>query len=108
VAGSDAGVRGEAGSYLMPVYVYGCNEKNHPRVEVVHGIDEDPAVLCECGAVMHRVPQLFSWGWDAGLMLYENMDDEYRAFRKGGRRGVTELHAKQGERVKSAFEIDDR
>ncbi len=43
----------------MPSYVYGCNKsKKHPRVDVSHGMLDNPSLFCEeCGAGMHRVPQ---------------------------------------------------
>ena len=89
----------------MPVYVYGCDrDKQHPRREVVHGYHDEPVILCKCGAVMHRVPQLFSWGWEAGLVMFDSMDEEYRAIRGGGRQGHQELLAERGELGKSAWE----
>lgn len=42
----------------MPRYVYGCDDKTHQRVEVVHSIAERPLVACPvCHQPMHRVPQ---------------------------------------------------
>lgn len=42
----------------MITYVYACPNPDHPRIEVVHGMTEDPAVPCPtCDQPMHRVPQ---------------------------------------------------
>ena len=69
----------------MPTYVYGCPEdRDHPQQEIVHGMNANPTVKCaECGAVMHRVPQPFRWSMNAGELLTEWMDDNYRRKRAG-------------------------
>jgi len=69
----------------MPTYVYGCPVDNdHPRQEIVHGMNADPVVKCEeCGAVMHRVPQPFRWSMNAGELLTEWMYDNYQRKRAG-------------------------
>lgn len=49
----------------MPEYVYGCADKDHPRVTVVHGMLDSPVVECKvCGEQLHRIPQPFLWGVD--------------------------------------------
>jgi putative FmdB family regulatory protein len=46
----------------MPTYIYGC--KCGQRSEVVHGMTAVVAVSCpDCGAEMHRVPQLTRVNW---------------------------------------------
>ncbi len=46
----------------MPIYVYGCDDKRHPTVEVVRGREEVIQTLCPlCGRTMHRIPQLFGF-----------------------------------------------
>ena len=74
----------------MPVYVYGCDEdKEHERVEVVHGVGEQPVMLCPvCGGEMHRVPQAFRWGRASWDVLAEHMDKKYRAWREKRRKGI--------------------
>lgn len=47
----------------MPVYVYRCGVCDSVDREVSHRMSEDPQVVCVCGDVMFRVPQL------AGLSL---------------------------------------
>jgi len=44
------------------IYVYGCNDKNHPTVEVSHGMKEVITSLsCSvCGQPMHKIPQVFN------------------------------------------------
>jgi len=47
----------------MPKYIYGCDNKEHPRYLVVHGMLENPVLNCEvCGCTMHRIPQTFLFG----------------------------------------------
>lgn len=62
-------------------YVYGCPDKAHPRKEVSHGMSEDPVILCACGKPMHRIPQPFLWGWNAGQHLAVKMSDHYAKLR---------------------------
>jgi hypothetical protein len=48
----------------MPDYVYGCTNKNHPRVEVTHGINDSYLERCKvCGNYLHRIPQPFRFGF---------------------------------------------
>jgi len=47
----------------MPQYVYGCKNRNHPQVNVVHGMLDNPMLECEvCHAPLHRIPQPFQFG----------------------------------------------
>jgi hypothetical protein len=63
-------------------YVYGCDDKEHPRVAVVHGMKENPTLTCSvCGKVMHRIPQPFTWGWHPSVKLIEHMDRRYTEWR---------------------------
>ena len=62
----------------MPVYVYGCSNKEHPTVEKTHGMQEEVIILCKvCGEQMHRIPQPFRWGFDAKMVLLDKIDREY-------------------------------
>ncbi len=47
----------------MPLYIY-RDENGHER-EMVHRMLYGTAVVCECGATMHRVPQLHPINWGA-------------------------------------------
>jgi len=43
------------------IYVYGCNDKNHPTVEVSHGMKEVINLSCSvCDQPMHKIPQAFN------------------------------------------------
>lgn len=69
----------------MPIYIYGCDEnREHPRVEVAHGVNESPSYTCrECGAGMHRIPQPFRFGMQAGQIIVDWLEDNYRRKRAG-------------------------
>ena len=46
----------------MPVYVYRCTG-GHEH-DITHAMSARPRVVCpDCGAVMHKVPQVFSVTW---------------------------------------------
>ena len=71
----------------MPVYVYGCEDKKHGRVDVVHGMTEIVMVACPvCGAKMHRIPQTFRWGFSANSVLM----DKFRQQEEQDRRNPNE------------------
>jgi hypothetical protein len=56
----------------MPQYVYGCKNKAHPRVTVVHPIGEDIILECEvCRGWMHRIPQTFLFGFPPIALIRE-------------------------------------
>ena len=68
----------------MPTYVYGCLNKEHPRVELTHGMNDNPVVKCDvCGAVMHRVPQPARFYMNPEGILLDWMDENYKRFRAG-------------------------
>lgn len=53
-------------------YVYGCNKKEHPRIDVEHRINENPELRCVvCGELLHRIPQRFLWGADPLFIVRE-------------------------------------
>ncbi len=64
-------------------YVYGCPiDKDHPRQEVRHGMNETPRLLCEtCKAEMRRVPQTFTWGHRPFDVLLDRLETKYRENR---------------------------
>jgi len=45
---------------MSPLYVYGCENKDHPTKEIRHGIKEViQSLLCDmCGQPMKRIPQV--------------------------------------------------
>lgn len=69
----------------MRVYVYGCGDPLHERVEVRHNIGENPEIPCPtCGAVAHRIPQQIRGFYQKPEeTLIEWMDDNYRRKRTG-------------------------
>lgn len=73
----------------MPTYVYRC-PKDGRETEMIHGMTDNPAVLCSCGQEMRRKPQVFRWGVLAAHILRDQLHDEYVAMRarKGKRRNV--------------------
>jgi hypothetical protein len=63
-------------------YVYACQNKSHPRVEVRHSMKEDPIIKCSvCHKPMHRVPQVFRLGFNAQEILIDWLDNNYRIMR---------------------------
>lgn len=47
----------------MPLYVYQCTHRGHPKVEVEHKMDYTYLGRCEvCGEYQHKIPQPFQWG----------------------------------------------
>uniref|UniRef100_A0A6M3KRR1 Putative regulatory protein FmdB zinc ribbon domain-containing protein n=1 Tax=viral metagenome TaxID=1070528 RepID=A0A6M3KRR1_9ZZZZ len=81
----------------MPTYVYGCEDTEHPRVEIVHTMDDMPEVVCgQCGAEMHRIPQklagflypmmLVDWMCENALLKRAGKPrpNKYRVTRPGG------------------------
>ncbi len=68
----------------MPTYVYGCskNIQDHPRIEIAHGMHENPVLCCEiCGASMRRIPQSVRVYFNPGEILTEWMDENYKRYR---------------------------
>ena len=68
----------------MPTYVYGCSDsiKEHPRIEITHGMHENPVLCCEvCGAKMQRIPQSVRFYMNPGEILTEWMDENYKRYR---------------------------
>lgn len=60
----------------VPIYVYAC-EADH-RKEVTHSVKVNPEITCgECGLVMHRVPQAFTFYNDPIHSFDKMMDDGY-------------------------------
>lgn len=71
----------------MPIYVYACNQAGHERKEVVHPMQDSPVILCDCGGVMHRVPQAVMHYNNPTETLLDQMDEKYRQFRQRKARG---------------------
>lgn len=69
----------------MRIYVYGCANHEHPRVEVSHKMDENPDIYCRvCNSRMHRVPQLpAAIGFNSQEILVSWMEENYRRHRAG-------------------------
>lgn len=66
----------------MPTYVYGCQDKQHPRVEVRHGREEVILTLCPtCGKAMHRIPQAARFYINPVEILYDKMDKKFREYK---------------------------
>lgn len=69
------------------LYVYGCEERDHPRVEARHGMKENPTVTCGvCGKVMRRIPQPVRWGYAPGDVWAEHVDREFGRWRQKEKR----------------------
>jgi DNA-directed RNA polymerase subunit RPC12/RpoP len=63
-------------------YVYGCKNKEHPRVEAVHRMMENPDIRCpDCGERMHRIPQAVRHYTNPTEVLYDYLDDKYANWR---------------------------
>ena len=59
-------------------YVYACDH-GHERIEVEHSIHTNPDIRCtDCDELMHRVPQLFTWGHNPGQVLIEKLSERHR------------------------------
>ena len=66
----------------MAEYIYGCKNKEHPRVMMVHGMTEIIDIKCEtCGKKMHKIPQKFRWYMNPAGIVLDKMDDKYREWR---------------------------
>lgn len=67
----------------MPLYNYGCKNKDHPRVELAHSWDDiGIEVFCSvCGQPMHRIPQAFTWSWHPSHALLDTMERKYTTWR---------------------------
>jgi hypothetical protein len=67
----------------MADYVYGCENKDHPRKPISHSMKVDPVILCEvCGKRMYRIPQpLGRFYMKPEEVLVAWMDDNYRRMR---------------------------
>lgn len=73
----------------MPTYVYGCSHREHTRIEVVHGMIEDPVIVCNtCGETMHRVPQAARHYNNPLDTLAAHMDKRYREWRLRRKKGL--------------------
>lgn len=72
----------------MPTYVYGCSKNitDHPRLEIVHGMHENPVLCCEeCGAPLRRIPQNMRFYFSPGEILTDWMDENYKRYRARGK-----------------------
>ena len=77
-------------------YVYDCSGGHTFELEL--SIHDNPEIVCgECGEVMHRVPQPFTFYTNPFEVLTDRMTDEFGAWRHKGRQGVAEYEKKQGE-----------
>lgn len=73
----------------MPTYVYGCVHLEHERVEVYHGMKDEPEVICEtCGERMHRIPQAVDHYHDPRATLLAVMEKKYTDWRMRRKKGV--------------------
>jgi len=70
----------------MGEYIYGCEDKSHPRQTIIHGMGEQIRVICLlCGKPMHRIPQAprVNWNglrreWTPGFRRWYNSSGERR------------------------------
>jgi hypothetical protein len=69
----------------MPLYVYGCDDREHPEKEVTHRMADDPEVRCDtCGGLMHRVPQVpMALAYNPEQLVAAWMADNYIRKKKG-------------------------
>ena len=66
----------------MPLYIYGCDNKEHPRKEVVHGMNENPDIRCDvCGGKMHRIPSGGRFYINPESIIVDYLDENYRRYR---------------------------
>jgi len=64
----------------MAQYVYGCKNRNHPRVNVAHPMMREVDVYCEvCGERMVKIPQPFRYYLDPQGVLLDRLDREREA-----------------------------
>ena len=60
-------------------YMYGCDVLEHGQIEVQHGMNENPDIMCNvCDRPMHRVPQTFTWGHNPGALLLDKLSERHR------------------------------
>jgi hypothetical protein len=73
----------------MPTYVYGCDDKEHMRIEIIHGMIEDPTIICgTCGQQMHRIPQAVEHYHNPFYTLLDHMDKRYTDWRMRRKKGL--------------------
>jgi len=70
----------------MPTYVYGCKNCDNREV-VVHGMFATVVVVCGvCGEWMHKIPQVFRWGFSSNDILFDHMDKKFNDYKKRKRK----------------------
>ncbi len=68
----------------MAEFLYGCDNKNHPRVTVIHGMLDNPIMECEiCHAHLHRIPQSFLFGACPQQLIIETCERNISRKRRG-------------------------
>ena len=68
----------------MPTYVYGCSAhiSDHPRLEITHGMHENPVLCCSvCGAEMRRIPQSTRFYMNPEQIIVDYLDENYKRYR---------------------------
>jgi hypothetical protein len=64
----------------MPEYIYGCDDKTHPRQTIIHGMTQVVRVIClKCGQPMHRIPQAARVNWSTLRSWHPKFKDWYNS-----------------------------
>lgn len=64
-------------------YVYACDHPEHERLETEHSMTANPDIYCpDCDQLMHRVPQLFTWGHNPGQVLLDKLSERHRIMKE--------------------------
>lgn len=82
----------------MPTYIYGCDNKDHPRVEVKHGINDSFIMECAvCGEHLHRVPQPFLFGFSPIEIIRDWSERNWSKKLRGEPRDYTNVSTLRGK-----------
>lgn len=90
----------------MPTYIYGCDNKEHPRETIIHGMFEVVETYCSvCGGRLHKIPTPFLWGISP-LSIYQewNARNWSHKLRKEPRENLyADVHTNRGKPQKDFY-----
>ena len=82
----------------MAKYIYGCTHKQHPRIEVEHGINEPYLARCKvCGNYLHRIPQPFLFGLSPITLIRDWSERQWTKKLRGEPRDYTNISDVRGK-----------
>jgi hypothetical protein len=80
----------------MPLYVYRC--RNNHIIQTVHSMTADPSIYCpDCGYIMQRKPQVFTWMRTAQQKIWDTIDENYAKVRQKKYKNVKRINQLKGQ-----------